>query len=221
MKKPTPPAYAIGMDPSDYCWDAHRFVECEEGGCSIPLEIEKHNTTTGDHTMATAKKINTPAKTSTSKTTEKTDVKASKKTETPKKEKVKEEKEEVERKPKFAATIISLVADQDKTDDEIAEIVAEDFPDKKDLLGSIKWYRSAHNRKAAQAGEDEFEEIVLDDNGKHIPKSKKAPVEKVSKKSEEKTAPDSTPAKTTKANTKPAAKADASAQKPVKKPGKK
>ena len=135
--------------------------------------------------MATPKKNPTPAK-ATGKTSAAPE--APKAVKPAKKEKAAQEEKVA--KPKFAASILRLVAEQDNTDEEIAEFISEIFPDKPDILGSIKWYRAAYNRKAAQSGEEEYEEIVVDDKGKKIPKSQKAPVER-EKKVKETSAPES------------------------------
>jgi len=178
-KKPTPPAYALGMDPADYDWSHHRYMPLDDGGCAIPDQgnttHETSHTTTGEENMATAKKITKKVSATESSAAEKS-AQSTASTKTVKKEKVVKEGA-----PKFSADCVELLKQNKFTDEEIAEKLSSTFPEKKDVPGAIKWYRRELNMKLQEAGEPVIEELVKDAKGKTVQKSTIPPVEKPKK----------------------------------------
>ena len=181
MRKPFPPAYAIGMDPADYDWSHHRYVQTEDGGIAVIADHSQETNSQGEETMAATKTANkktaVPAKTAEKPTA----TKAPAKTAAPAKaEKPVKEKPVKENKVTFSKEVIKLMAEHKHTDAEIAEKLQPMFPDKTDVAGAIKWYRRQYNIKAQEAGEDILEEMVRD--GKSlVKKSSLPPVEKPAK----------------------------------------
>lgn len=219
-KKPTPPAYALGMDPNDYDWSHHRYMSLDDGGCAIPDQgnttHETSHTTTGEENMATAKKITKKVSATESSAAEKsTQSTASTKA-------VKKEKVVKEAAPKFSADCVELLKQNKFTDEEIAEKLSSTFPEKKDVPGAIKWYRRELNMKLQEAGEPVIEELVKDAKGKTVQKSTIPPVEKPKKEKTDTEVPDAKPSKAAPAKSAPVKKAaSAPAKKAVKKVAKK
>jgi len=164
--KPFPPAYAFNMNPADYEWSQHRYVSLEDGGCAIPINSNTQQPN-GENTMANAKKIT--KKSTSTKYAENTI------TSTPA---VKKEKAVRENSPKFSDACISLLKQEQFTDEEMTAKLSSSFPEKQDVPGAIKWYRRKLNMTLQNNDEPCIEELVKDENGKTVHKSTVPPVQK-------------------------------------------
>lgn len=164
--KPFPPAYALNMNPADYEWSQHRYEALEDGGCAIPINSNTQHSN-GENTMAKAKKI--IKKSTSTKYAENTITSTSE---------VKKEKSVREKSPKFSDTCISLLKQEQFTDEEMTATLSSSFPTKKDVPGAIKWYRRKLNMTLQSNDEPCIEELVKDANGKIVHKSTVPPVQK-------------------------------------------
>lgn len=168
--KPFPPAYAFNMNPADYEWSQHRYVPLEDGGCAIPNNSNTQQSN-GENIMAKAKKI--IKKSTSTKYAEN----ASTDTNTSTSE-VKKEKSVREKSPKFSDACISLLKQEQFTDEEMTATLSSSFPEKQDVPGAIKWYRRKLNMTLQNNDESCIEELVKDENGKTVHKSTVPPVQK-------------------------------------------
>lgn len=193
-KKPTPPAYALGMMVEDYEWQNHRYVSMDDGGCAVSLqrEVKPEPQTQGD-SMATAQKkktIDTPKKVVASKPSDK---KVESKKPEAKKPEVKkpDSKDPVKKteakkpiaeaaasKDNFAMVVRKLLDERKRTDQELAEEMAKRFPETPNVLSAVRWHRWKYNILLAKDKKPEVPVFIRDAGNKLVEKSASAPVPK-------------------------------------------
>lgn len=203
-KKPTPPAYAIGMMVEDYEWINYRYVSMDDGGCAVSLHREvKPEPQTQGEIMATAQKKNTPdtskkvvaikpsekkveskkqeVKKPEAKKAEakKQDLKDSaKKPEAKKAEGKKPIAEAAASKDNFAMVVRQLLEERKRTDHELADEMAKRFPETPNVLSAVRWHRWKYNILLSKDGKPEVPVFMRDAGNKLVEKGATAPVQK-------------------------------------------
>jgi hypothetical protein len=188
-RKPSPPAYAVGMLIEDYDWSDHRYIQAEDGGCAVSLHRDpkpETKTTHKEPLMAATqtKKPNGTAKNAVAPKV--TDKKAEGKNPEAKKPmvekksttKVESKNLDTESKDNFATTVRKLLDEKKRTDQELTAEMEKRFPETPNVLSAVRWHRWKYNILLAKDNKTEVSVYIRDAAGKLVEKSASAPVPK-------------------------------------------